>query len=75
MTRGNISAYQMPLTSSHLAAFVTEINAGNLNVMADINLPSSIESAKYLEDGTNEVRVVNIIKFGLPTQMEVCFYN
>ena len=75
MTRGNISAYQMPLTSSCLAAFVTEINAGNLDVMADINLPSSIESAKYLEDGTNEVRVVNIIKFGLPTQMEVCFYN
>lgn len=75
MTRGNISAYQMPLTSSRRAAFVTEINAGNLDVMADINLPSSIESAKYLEDGTNEVRVVNIIKFGLPTQMEVCFYN
>lgn len=75
MTRGNISAYQMPLTSSRLATFVTEINAGNLDVMADINLPSSIESAKYLEDGTQEVRTVNIIKFGLPTQMEVCFYN
>ena len=75
MTRGNISAYQMPLTSSRLDAFVTKINAGNLDVMADINLPSSIESAKYLEDGTQEVRTVNIIKFGLPTQMEVCFYN
>lgn len=75
MTRGSISAYQMPLTSSRLATFVTEINAGNLDVMADINLPSSIESAKYLEDGTQEVRTVNIIKFGLPTQMEVCFYN
>lgn len=75
MTRGSISAYQMPLTSSRLATFVTEINAGNLEAMADINLPSSIESAKYLEDGTQEVRTVNIIKFGLPTQMEVCFYN
>ena len=75
MTRGNISAYQMPLTNSRLATFVTEINEGNLDVMADINLPSSIESAKYLEDGTQEVRTVNIIKFGLPTQMEVCFYN
>lgn len=75
MTRGSISAYQMPLTSSRLAAFVTEINAGNLDIMANINLPSSIESAKYLEDGTQEVRTVNIIKFGLPTQMEVCFYN
>ena len=75
MTRGNISAYQMPLTNSRLATFVTEINAGNLDVMADINLTSSIESAKYLEDRTNEVRVVNIIRFGLPTQIEVCFYN
>lgn len=75
MTRGSISAYQMPLTSSRLATFVTEINAGNLEAMANINLPSSIESAKYLEDGTQEVRTVNIIKFGLPTQMEICFYN
>ena len=75
MTRGNISAYQMPLTSSRLATFVTEINAGNLEAMANINLPSRTAKEKYLEDGTQEVRTVNIIKFGLPTQMEVCFYN
>lgn len=35
---------------------------------------SRIQQRKYLEDNTMEIRVCNVIAFGLPTQVEVAFY-
>ena len=75
MTRGKMCAYSMHLVGSKMRELADTINNGNLSVLDGINMPTRICMQKYIEDGTNEVRNVNVIQIGLPVQVEVCFYQ
>lgn len=74
MTRGSICAYSMHLVGSKMRELANTINKGNLNALDGLNMSTRICTRKYIEDKTNEVRNVNVIQIGLPTQVEVCFY-
>ena len=74
MTRGSMCAYSRHLVGNKMKELVRTINAGNLRVLDNSNMPTCINSRKYLEDLTNEIRDVTVIQIGLPVQVEVCFY-
>lgn len=75
MKRNNISATAMHLTNSKMHDFASKINAGNMDILGEINLPSHIHTMQYIEDVTEEVREVTCIDFGYPVQLSVCFYR
>ena len=75
MKRNNITATAMPLTGSKIHDFASKINAGNMDILGKINLPSYIHVMQYIEDTTEEIRDVIHIDFGCPTQLSVCFYK
>lgn len=75
MKRNNILATAMPLTGSKMRDFANKINAGNMDILDKINLPSYIHTMRYIEDVTEEIRDVIHIDFGCPTQLSVCFYK
>ena len=52
-----------------------KINAGNMDILGKINLPSRIHTMQYIEDVTEEVRDVTCVDFGCPVQLSVCFYK
>lgn len=66
MKRNNISVTAMSLTGSKMRDFASEINAGNMDVLSKINLPSHIHIMQYIEDITKEVRDVTCVDFGCP---------
>lgn len=74
MTRGKFCAYSSHLTAKRIRDLVTIINAGDLSVLNNIDMPTRICQQKYLEDMTDEVRNVTVIEIGCPVQAEVCFY-
>lgn len=74
MTRGSMCAYSRHLVGNKMRELARTINAGNLRVLDNINMPTHISNQKYLEDVTNEVRDVTVIQIGIPVQVEVCFY-
>lgn len=75
MKRNNISATAMPLVGSKMRDFANKINAGNIDILGKINLPSYIHVMQYIEDTTEEIRDVTCIDFGCPVQLSVCFYR
>lgn len=75
MKINDISATAMPLTGSKMRNFANKINAGNMNILGKINLPSRIHTMQYIEDITEEVRNVTCVDFGCPVQLSVCFYR
>lgn len=75
MKRNNISAIAMHLTNSKMRDFANKINAGNMDILGEINLPSHIHIMQYIEDITEEVREVACVNFGCPVQLSVCFYR
>lgn len=75
MKRNNISTTAMHLTSPKMRDFANKINAGNIDILGEINLPSHIHIMQYIEDITEEVREVTCIDLGCPVQLSVCFYR
>lgn len=74
MTRGKICAYSRHLVAKKMRDIVSVINAGDLSILDNLNMPTRICQQKYLEDVTDEVRNVTVIEIGCPVQAEVCFY-
>lgn len=75
MKRNNISATAMSLTGSKMRNLANKINAGNMDILGKINLPSRIHIMQYIEDVTEEVRDVTCVDFGCPVQLSVSFYK
>ena len=74
MTRGKICVYSRHLVGKKIHNIVSVINAGDLSVLNNLNMPTRICQQKYLEDMSDEVRNVTVIEIGYPVQAEICFY-
>lgn len=73
MKRNDIVATAMHLTGSKIQSLARKINAGNMDILSEINMPSYIHTMHYIEDITEEVRDVTCIDFGCPVQLTVHF--
>lgn len=74
MKRGNVYAHTNKFASHKMVELAKKLNTGDLSVLDGIDMPSYIETWQYLEEDTNTIRDVTVIKLGLPAQLELCFY-
>lgn len=68
MTRGTTYAYSRHLVAKKMRDIVSVINAGDLSILDNLNMPTRICQQKYLEDVTDEVRNVTVIEIGCQVQ-------